>query len=471
MTLALCVSGTFSLISTGNNLNIGVPTLSVGNVLSFTVSWDNSWYTTSAPQNWDGVYLFVKYRDCASSGAWSQAKLSTTVSDHSADSPLMVDSYQLNDGIGVIVHRSSAGYGNISAAVVQLKLTTPAAGPSYDFQIFGIEMVYVPNGPFYLGDGGASSYSITSGSSANALLVSSDGALTRGTAAGNIYCNASPTTLPGNVPAAYPLGYDSLYVMKYEISQGQYVGFLNALASDQAANRFPNVNASRTNITGTWPNYTTIYPYRACGYLSWQDLTAYLDWAGMRPMTETEYEKICRGPNIPVANEYAWGTNTYTYASVGGISNDATTTEKNTSLPASGTGMANAGGGILGPLRCGFASGPATDRLQAGSSYYGVMELSGNIWELCVGLYANGLAYTGTRGDGVLSTTPSPGYANTASWPSLNSNVNGVSARGGAYNNANTYLYVSGRTIYDTYTVTSWDNVTRNGTLGGRGIR
>jgi hypothetical protein len=27
-------------------------------------------------------------------------------------------------------------------------------------------------------------------------------------------------------------------------------------------------------------------------------------------MTELEYEKACRGPLMPVANEYAWGTTT-----------------------------------------------------------------------------------------------------------------------------------------------------------------
>ena len=40
------------------------------------------------------------------------------------------------------------------------------------------------------------------------------------------------------------------------------------------------------------------------------NLCTYLDWAGLRPMTELEYEKICRGPSAPVAGEYAWGSTT-----------------------------------------------------------------------------------------------------------------------------------------------------------------
>ena len=49
-------------------------------------------------------------------------------------------------------------------------------------------------------------------------------------------------------------------------------------------------------------------------YMTWTDLLAYLDWSCLRPMTEFEYEKICRGPVYPVANEYAWGNQTYTLA-------------------------------------------------------------------------------------------------------------------------------------------------------------
>ena len=45
-----------------------------------------------------------------------------------------------------------------------------------------------------------------------------------------------------------------------------------------------------------------------CNFLSWMDLAAYLDWAALRPMTELEFEKICRGPNPPIAGEYVWGT-------------------------------------------------------------------------------------------------------------------------------------------------------------------
>lgn len=448
-----------------NNLSIGIPSLNTNNELVFTVSWDNSWYTNSAPHNWDGVYLFVKYRDCASSGAWKHVKLSTALADHSAQSPLQIDSYLLSDGMGVIVRRSAIGSGNITNDTIKLKIVTPALGSSYDFQVFGIEMVYIPKGAFYLGDG-ISNYTITDGASSNPFYVANDNSLTRGTAAGQIYCTSASSTLPATIPAGYPVGYDSVYVMKYEISQGQYIGFLNSLASDQAAARFTNVNASRINITGSWPNYTTTFPHRAMGYMSWQDLTAFLDWAAMRPMTETEFEKISRGPNYPVTGEYAWGTSTIT--DVTGLNTDGTATEKNSNAASVGTGLANYNNDvILGPMRCGFASGSATDRLQSGAGYYGVMELSGNIGELCVNLYdAVGRSFTTAHGDGLLTGSPSAGYADVGAWPSTSSGYAGVIFKGGGFSEGYTYLRVSDRyAYYDASAGGRYNN------RGGRGIR
>ena len=38
-------------------------------------------------------------------------------------------------------------------------------------------------------------------------------------------------------------------------------------------------------------------------WLSWADSAAYMAWAGLRPMTELEYEKAMRGPRRPVPDE------------------------------------------------------------------------------------------------------------------------------------------------------------------------
>ncbi len=447
-----------------NNLRISTPYLNGSNQLVFAVSWDNSWYTSSAPNNWDGVYLFIKYRDCASTNAWQHAIISTNVADHSVEAPLIIDSYKLSDGRGLIVRRSGIGSGNIVNDTVKIKINTPGPGASYDFQVFGIEMVYIPTASFYLGDG-TSTYTITNGGTSSPFLVTNDNAITRGAAAGQIYCNPSPGTLPADIPAPFPVGYDSFYVMKYEITQAQYVAFLNTLSSDQAANRGFIYNANRINIGGAWPNFTTNFPHRAMGMLSWYDLLAYLDWAALRPMTETEYEKICRGPNVPVAGEYAWGTGAIFDCNA--ITADGTNTETNTNLPPAGSGIANFNNDVvIGPMRSGFAATPTSNRLQAGAGYYGVMELSGNVWELCVNIsQVEGRSFTGLNGDGSLTSAPTAGFANTANWPSTSATTLGYALRGGAYDAGAALLRVSNRSNY------FWNDGGRNPTVGGRGCR
>ncbi len=384
--------------------------------------------------------------------------------NNSVEPPLIVDSYKLSDGRGLIVRRSGVGNGNIVDDTVKIKINTPGPGSSYDFQVFGIEMVYIPTDSFYLGDG-ASIYTITNGATNSPFLVTNDNAITRGTSAGQIYSNSAPTTLPADIPAPFPVGYDSFYVMKYEISQGQYVAFLNTLSFDQSAARGFVINANRVHIAGTWPNFTTNFPHRAMGYLSWYDYLAYLDWAALSPLTETRYEKIARGPNIPVAGEYAWGTGGIFDCNA--INTDGTNTESNANLPPAGSGIANYNNDVvIGPLRNGFAASPTSNRLQSGAGYYGCMELTGNVLEWCVNIFeAAGRGYTGLNGDGNLTNSPTAGFANTANWPSPQTGALGFTIRGGAYHSNANDSRVSDRTYYN-YGITS-----RQPFLGGRGCR
>jgi hypothetical protein len=243
------------------------------------------------------------------------------------------------------------------------------------------------------------------------------------------------------------------------------------LTSDQAARRAITGTSNRLNINGSWPVLNANVPHRAMNFLAWADLLAYLDWSCLRPMTELEFEKICRGPSVPVAGEHAWGTGLVTDANA--VQNNNTATESATVTAAAGTGLCNYNNNsVLGPFRCGFAAQAATNRLEAGASYYGVMELSGNLWEQTVGARgATAAAFRGNVGDGVLTTVTNSGNANQTSWPeplvstAATSGAVAKALRGGAWSTNANYIRVSDRT-----SINNQDGRRLN-SVGGRGVR
>ncbi len=192
---------------------------------------------------------------------------------------------------------------------------------------------------------------------------------------------------------------------------------------------------------------------------------AYLDWAALRPMTEFEFEKVCRGASPAALNgEYAWNAVSLLQAESGALTNAGQSGEVSS---ASGNGLCAYGANntVKGPLRCGFAAGAATNKAQAGGSWFGVMEMSGNAMEQCLGGYNfNYSAFTGAYGDGGLSAA---GAANTSGWPLLGGGQGGGVGRGGDwFTNNITYL-----TISDRGWMTNNTNQLRDYRFGGRGIR
>jgi hypothetical protein len=160
-------------------------------------------------------------------------------------------------------------------------------------------------------------------------------------------------------------------------------------------------------------------------------------------MTELEYEKACRGNQAAVSDEYAWGNATVTGAT--GISNGGTNAETFNNAGANAT-VANVGG-VQGPLRVGAFAGTATTRAQAGATFYGIMEMSGDLWERVVTIAnAEGRAFSGLHGNGTLSTA---GHATTTAWPGLSSGevtgATGSGFRGSAWSDPLLYMRVSDR--------------------------
>lgn len=454
----------------GNNVQISNVSLTNDSTITFNISWENSWRVSVAPNNHDAVWLFLKRRDCAS-GQWSHVELSSTIANHSAASPLeiYIDGKDASGTKGLFVRRSADGTGNITNTVVSLRMTALPVG-QYDFRVFGIEMVQIPQDSFLLGDGNISTGSFKDGNSSNPYYVTSEDPIAVSSAAGNIY-TTSTSYRPVSMPATYPKGYAEVYCMKHEISQAQYVDFVNLLTSDQAASRQITGTANRLNITGTWPILIANAPHRPMNFLGWSDFLAYLDWSALRPMTDLEYEKICRGPVTPVAGEFAWGTSLITDANT--LANDGTANEQSSNPITAGGGIANYNNNtILGPIRCGFAAKAATSRLTAGSTYYGVMEMSGNLWELVVtSRIAAAVTYTGNVGDGTVTVSPGAGFANQPSWPSASASVASSSSavgkgqRGGSWNEGTANLRISDRAL-----IYSADG-RRFNEYGGRGLR
>jgi formylglycine-generating enzyme required for sulfatase activity len=326
-----------------------------------------------------------------------------------------------------------------------------------DIKVFAIEMVYVPTGAYAAGSGGseASAFTLTTISTGTATTVpSGSGAL--GGAAGGYPTNQ---TVPAN--ASWPNGYNAFYCMKYEISQQQYVDFLNTLTQTQATARKYTMtgNDYRYAISGSVVgSYTTASPYLACNYVSWANLASYLDWSGLRPMTELEYEKACRGTLAPVPNEYAWGSTSITQITAV-VNSEAYNEVSNTAGANCSYGNATY---IQGPMRVGaFSTSSSTSRLLSGATYYGIMEMSGGVYERTVTVgHSTGRAFTGTHGNGGLNSN---GDADASSWPATD--AVGAGFRGGNWYEGSIMLRVSDRN----YAATVMNFPDFN--YGGRGVR
>jgi formylglycine-generating enzyme required for sulfatase activity len=211
-------------------------------------------------------------------------------------------------------------------------------------------------------------------------------------------------------------------------------------------------NDGDATLPGGGTNYSSV----AMNYLSWGDLVAYLDWAGLRPMSELEYEKAGRGPAGAVSGEYAWGSASITGAT--SITSSGTASERG---QAGSNSTYN--NGVLGPTRVGsFGSGGVTSRVTTGASYYGAFDLSGNVWERPVTVgNSTGRSFQGTsHGDGNLDTN---GDANQYSWPSIS--ATGAGFRGGRWNSSASLARLSDR---DSAAGALGDRIS---TRGGRGVR
>jgi len=455
--------------------------------IRFDLNWENSWRTSSAPSNWDAAWVFVKFR--IGTGPWKHASLYDSGNSAGTGTPAKVQVGLLdeasvfnattNPGIGAFFYRSADGSGPFAITGARLKWNYGADGVSdasdVEVMLVAVEMVCVPSGSFYVGSGGNESASFTKANSTTGNTVPFEitaGPITlqgndAASSASNLSARSGGWDLTGTntavIPSAYPTGYAGFYCMKYEISQQQYVDFLNTLTATQKSARYSGSSSNRNGISSSGGVYSTTLPDVARNFMTWPDGAAYSDWSCLRPMTELEFEKACRGSASPVASEYAWGTaaitaNKYLLTNAGMPDENITaatfsTTDGNGITGENTSSSSPFQGNLNGPLRVGiFAGNPLNaSRVTSGASYYGILELSGNLYELCVSLGMSsgstslgiGRNFTGLHGNGSLA---SAGTADVANWPANTVSAgSGIIFRGGHWNNYATFLRVSDR--------------------------
>ncbi|OGV71175.1 MAG: hypothetical protein A2283_23745 [Lentisphaerae bacterium RIFOXYA12_FULL_48_11] len=458
--------------------------------IQLNVSWDNAW---KDDVSCDGVWVFAKYQ--AADGLWKHVNLKTASAkafDYADQTPESFSKGGNADlGMWVPEEKKGAflfrtkGKGTTVSDKVELIWEYAKSGLTDDavmksqVKVFGVEMVYIPEDKHHIGDPNGPTgpdncfYTFPSNGT---YLIKSEDAILVDKVEGAMYCDQdnvrSREDVPFTIPKEFPKGFKAMWMMKYELTSQQFADFLNTLTRKQQQSmvesdisgdeikdyyvktkkdveylRCSIVTAKKGNGTTDPVKFYTYAPARALNFMSWANITAYGDWAGLRPITELEYEKACRGPAEPVADEYAWGTKDLGRADTFDGA-DGSGFEKK--VPQKGIVNCCFGGGIAPfdiaagkkiPDNPGF-EGPVTgelfensqhegvpEKINNGASYYGVRNLCGNTWERCVTVGHNlGRVYNGVHGDGELTED---GYSNVPNWPGKDGA--GAGNRGGVW--------------------------------------
>ncbi len=434
--------------------NIKVSNISLENMnesqnqvlINFDLSWENSWRISAGPANWDAAWVFVKYK--INGGEWKHATLASTGYIEPSGSTVRVSP----DNVGAMIYRSEDGSGNINWEDIGLLWdygTQVNASDIIDVQVFAMEMVYVPEGQFYLGGDHIRSF-YEGGTQKEAFLITSEDGITYEDSTGNLFWKynflGQVEEASGAIPAHFPKGFQGFYCLKYEVTQAQWVNFFNTLTEEQKIqNDITSTDGkesddilARNGIS--WidtGDATTVFPNTPVNYVSDNRMISFLDWAGLRPMTELEFEKACRGPIFSIGNDFAWGTPNiseidYNYSEEGNFNEKIDNLEEN-------TGNANWGydysifeghDPLEGPRRNGVfaASSSSHTREATGATYYGIMEMSGNLGERTKRA-SDAATFAGSHGNGILAEN---GFTTIPDWKEPDGNIDFIS-RGGSY--------------------------------------
>ncbi len=276
----------FSLMSAANNIQVSNVLLAAQDAtantrqISFTVGWEHSWRTSVNESNYDGAWIFAKFRKVNTS-LWRHATLRYAVGAAAAAGHVQPPGAiiaPMPDGKGAAMYRSTAGTGAVTFSGAELRRDYGADSlgdnDSVEMRLFPLEMVYCTPGGFYLGtDSTETGHFHTGGTGSNApYFVGSESAIAIYSSAGNLTYTTATNVGDGlcPVPSAFPKGTAGFWIMKYESSQQQYAHFLNTLDAASATLR-------NNGLPGTTYAFTPAVPSRAYGAGGGADLLAYLD--------------------------------------------------------------------------------------------------------------------------------------------------------------------------------------------------
>ena len=151
-------------------------------LIKFDIAWGNSFRD---PLNWDAVWVFAKYRQ--EGGTWQHATLDIEPTAHAiaVNNGVLARLAPAPDGLGIFLLRAEEGFSSIDWDQVSLVWDFRADGvertATVEVEVIGLEMVYIPEGPFMLGDGmsveGRMAAQFESGTSGRPYEVGSEAAI------------------------------------------------------------------------------------------------------------------------------------------------------------------------------------------------------------------------------------------------------------------------------------------------------
>jgi len=431
--------------------------------IEFTVFWKLSWHNDT---NWDAAWIFAKDNTSGYQHLKVVPGSGRLIRNYNADQPAPGFSVS-NDSLGVFLYRDEVREARgPNHWTVRLELAPSSEGEDAEalpesVAVYGIEMVYVPEGPFEAGDpagidGPSNAFFSLNADSTGTYRVTSSEAIPVCGEKGDLCYGERGGDQQGPIPAGFPNGYDAFYLMKYKVTQGQYADFLNTLTTTQANNRAIQGGKEYYDVRGSIVLEDGVYraqqPDWACGFLGWRDGAAFADWAALRPYTELEYEKAARGPAAAVPNEYAWGATTIIHGDtlfeqpgiVAKYEDGDEYLRGNANYRPRDVDFGNpeamqftGGEGLMGPVRVDIFEARAHTMQEAnlreasGAGYYGALGLTGGLFERLVSVGSElGRRFRGSHGDGQVSYS---GLARnmTEDWP--NRQAEGLALRARNY--------------------------------------